>query len=620
MASQRLEDLPNEIIFSILQAADSPVDLCKLMFSSPQCYRVAMSSPNAVFEPVVRRTIAPENFPFALAACSVPSGSSVGRPKMPQSREDEVQDLNEFINVHREQTPCKDPTEIDDVWYRLLKLALIVDHFVDVFPQHALCRLQVAISANLPQATAQGLSDATSTISSFVLSPTERARLQRALFRFERYRRIWQLARQTKSWRSVYDALQRIAREAFVQSLKGWEKEELTCVFHYLESQSEDLLDEAKQYLVDEMENITNGQALSGSLPEAPTQDVSSSNEDASAGDTNPSQSVRETSPKARRSSSVAGFHPSDQPVEIKEIEEQLPFSSTELPLGPQAHPSDSDDSMTNSQGSASASNASSRSSTSSGEGQAPSCSFPDSVQENGSSSIIESTAAPNAPVGIPTTQAATIVEPNAKSEVVFVDTQSEDVWEFSGLEMLSKEWRRGQEHIFCAMAAKGLPFMRYIATSRSRSQQLSLASSCTYSHTTELMVLFRTRHMVSIGAHEALDQYVDALGQPNAAWAWARNFPAINGARPPRDQYFHQQGLAELGLVFWDRTRLEAMGLFDLDFAQLECLPGRRARDDEPSVEERLAGRQVKWEDFQNCVYRDDGVGEFYSPDSIDY
>ena len=98
--------------------------------------------------------------------------------------------------------------------------------------------------------------------------------------------------------------------------------------------------------------------------------------------------------------------------------------------------------------------------------------------------------------------------------------------------------------------------------------------------------------------SHEA----VDATNRPNAGWLWSAGFEESG---LDDDHELCGWGFARLGLIFWDKPRLESAGLYGTTLKALEELtldegPGRH---ESASVEERLKDEWVTQETMERVA-----------------
>nr|WOD45472.1 hypothetical protein [Trichoderma atroviride] len=180
-----LEDLVPELLARILQVLDHPRDLLSLTRASPHCFRVYAQSPAVILSPVLKNAILPDALHHTLACGHVPSAPSQ------TARE-------AFLRDYFQYEPLAFPT--------------------DDYATRAMHALTLKPDAGQDMASA--------------LSPTERARFQKAFFR-----------------RSIAPAHEQFTE--FLARMAPWEAEEMTCVHHYFTVLIGGVLDDLEDQLVE---------------------------------------------------------------------------------------------------------------------------------------------------------------------------------------------------------------------------------------------------------------------------------------------------------------------------------------------------------------------------------
>ncbi|PNP40703.1 hypothetical protein TGAMA5MH_07410 [Trichoderma gamsii] len=198
----QLEDLVPELLARILQVLDHPRDLLSLIRASPHCFRVYAESPAIILSPILKNAILPDALHHALACVHLPSISSQTVPVA-------------FLRDYFQYEPLAFPTD-KTALTALCGLCLRTSHFVDDYSSRAMRALNLKSDAG--QATASALSS------------TERARFQRAFFRYELYCRIFPVDHYARS-RSLVPADEQFTE--FIARMAPWEVEEVSCVHHY---------------------------------------------------------------------------------------------------------------------------------------------------------------------------------------------------------------------------------------------------------------------------------------------------------------------------------------------------------------------------------------------------
>lgn len=225
--------LAPELLTLILQAVDCPRDLYSLISAIPALFRVFSTSPELVLASVLQNALAPHLFHHAVAYFHVPAPVK-----------DENDDINvtemalvPFLDKYFHYEPFAFPrtlasmTIMSQQYLRTLKFS--DDYFA---------RAIRAMELNDSDGAQDGVHDIPT------LSSTERARLQRAFFRYELYSKIFAL--DFDSWGgSLLPAETQFAR--FISEMEPWEVEELSCVHQYFTSILGEFLDDLENQLVE---------------------------------------------------------------------------------------------------------------------------------------------------------------------------------------------------------------------------------------------------------------------------------------------------------------------------------------------------------------------------------
>ncbi|KAM0514454.1 hypothetical protein ACHAPE_006747 [Trichoderma viride] len=218
--NMHLEDLMPELLARILQVLDHPRDLLSLIRASPHCFRVYAETPAIILSPIIKNAILPDALHHALACVHLPSTSSQTVP-------------DAFLRDYFQYEPLAFPTDKTTLT-ALCGLCLRTSHFVDDYSTRAMRALNLKPDAG--QATASAL------------SPTERARFQRAFFRYELYCRVFPVDRHARSG-SLVPAQEQFT--GFIARMAPWEAEEMTCVHHYFTVLIGGFLDHLEDQLVE---------------------------------------------------------------------------------------------------------------------------------------------------------------------------------------------------------------------------------------------------------------------------------------------------------------------------------------------------------------------------------
>ncbi|KAM0452610.1 hypothetical protein ACHAPV_009371 [Trichoderma viride] len=215
-----LEDLVPELLARILQALDHPRDLLSLIRASPHCFRVYAESPAIILSPILKNAILPDALHHALACVHLPPTASQTVPEA-------------FLRDYFQSEPLPFPTDKTTLT-ALCGLCLRTSHFVDGYSTRAMRALNLKPDAG--QATASALSS------------TERARFQRAFFRYELYCRVFPVDHHARR-RSLVPAHEQFT--GFIARMAPWEAEEMTCIHHYFTVLVGGFLDDLDDQLVE---------------------------------------------------------------------------------------------------------------------------------------------------------------------------------------------------------------------------------------------------------------------------------------------------------------------------------------------------------------------------------
>lgn len=217
--------LPIEVLSLILQEVDCPRDLLSLVGLSGPCYRAYESAPNLILSSVLRNAIAPTVLHHALAILNVPATSGPD----PQT---EV--LEGFIDRYFQAGSSFEFPADAAAMTVLRRLHSRISYFVDDYSSRAMQAL-----ATKPDGQ-QG--------AGWVLSSSERARFQRAFFRYELYSLVFPVDHSVLR-HSLFPADLQFAR--FLAHMEPWEVEEMSCVHHYFTSRIEGLIGRLEDQVVE---------------------------------------------------------------------------------------------------------------------------------------------------------------------------------------------------------------------------------------------------------------------------------------------------------------------------------------------------------------------------------
>lgn len=214
-----LHYLPVEVLSLVLQLVDSPRDFVSLIIASERCRAVYASAPQLFRRSVLQNAIHPIAMPHALAAIRVPVTKSV-----------QPETLASFVDEYfSEPSPFTFPTDTQG-FDSLCRLYNRVSFLIDDYASRA--RRALGTEEISP------------------LSVTERARFQRAFFRFEVYSLVYPAM---KPW-GFSNTPPLLAPQAqfsqFLARLEYWEVEEMSCVHFYCISRIGGFINNVEDQLV----------------------------------------------------------------------------------------------------------------------------------------------------------------------------------------------------------------------------------------------------------------------------------------------------------------------------------------------------------------------------------
>ena len=252
MATQTLEGLPNELIGLVLSSADTIAELFAFVSASPQALRVFNKSRDKILETIARRAIPPENMPAALAVMVVPSPSASyyfqrERWESAGFLDNSPERTYGYTTLFQSEQDSIQPSDVENVWLRLCKMAYLVERFIDDFSQHAfggLSALRVAICQHYQDDDGDMSGRERDDPLTRPLTSLERLRLQRAFFRFEGHRKETMISRPTLYRAKCWDIL------------KPWEQYELACIHGFLAKRSEAILENIERHLMQKAKTL----------------------------------------------------------------------------------------------------------------------------------------------------------------------------------------------------------------------------------------------------------------------------------------------------------------------------------------------------------------------------
>ncbi|KAK0621403.1 hypothetical protein B0T17DRAFT_508753 [Bombardia bombarda] len=200
-----LHALAPELLSLILKALDRPRDLHSLIRASAPCFRVYALSPVLILSSILRNAILPDALHHALAHGHIPATPS-------------NESLEAFLDEYFQADSFGFPTDKATL-VTLCRLFSQTCYFIDDYSARAMHTLDP--EPNPGQATALSL------------SRTERARLQRAFYRYELYSRVFPVDSNARC-HSLVPADVQFSR--FLARIEPWEAEEMSCAYHYFTS------------------------------------------------------------------------------------------------------------------------------------------------------------------------------------------------------------------------------------------------------------------------------------------------------------------------------------------------------------------------------------------------
>ena len=224
-----IEKVPTELVLMVFSNVDSPTDLRSLILASKHCYQVFSASPKRILKKTVEKIILPEALPHAVAAVQFPESEII---KGTQRKSATVE---EFSKTYFESKTLPFPT---DNIFDLSRLCAQVEYFVNDYSKRA-SRELVAFNPlcrdfAVPGFSARSRASSKGTLSVKPLSYDEKVRFQRAFFRYELYCRLFPVSKKEIEKKDGPRFSPDFQFRQFLDHLRPWEAEELSCVFQYL--------------------------------------------------------------------------------------------------------------------------------------------------------------------------------------------------------------------------------------------------------------------------------------------------------------------------------------------------------------------------------------------------
>ncbi|KAL7949512.1 hypothetical protein V8C42DRAFT_311094 [Trichoderma barbatum] len=260
-----LHALPPELLRLVLTSFDSLHDLHSLIRASSHCFRIFQLSPELILSSILKRAIHPDALYHALAVARVES-----------YRATNVQDselLWQFLDRYfqRDPTLLEFPIEMNGIT-SLARLYNMVSNLANDY----MCRTLQALYANEEMRQDANQSSmapcARHVACQDGLSVTEKARLQRAFFRYELYSRCFPVSPESPA-ASIFPAEMQFNR--FLQYMEPWEVEELSCLHEYFWVQVSGIFSDVEEEIV---AKVLDAQPAAGSTVTTGQQEQSDTN------------------------------------------------------------------------------------------------------------------------------------------------------------------------------------------------------------------------------------------------------------------------------------------------------------------------------------------------------
>ncbi|KAF4983538.1 hypothetical protein FZEAL_1073 [Fusarium zealandicum] len=236
-----LDHLAPELLFLILQQADSPLDLYHLISASPACFRTFSKSPLLFLSFTINNAFPGDNIRHALANIQAPSVDAPVDAFVDTFVDDETfQFLCRYFDPVIPEAPFDLPTEMTDL-LKLFRLHNRLDYLINGFVERTMREL--------------GQSKPSSKGLVLPVSRSERTRLQRGFLHFGLYCRIFPGHETDPSGPDSVDTFPpnyptHRQFSQFLSMLTPWEIEEMCCVEQYFSSLTGGFIDELEEELI----------------------------------------------------------------------------------------------------------------------------------------------------------------------------------------------------------------------------------------------------------------------------------------------------------------------------------------------------------------------------------
>lgn len=235
--SMAFQTLPLELHSSVLRCLASPQDLLSVMIASPGCLAAFENAPRFCLASVLRNAIEPEVMPHALAALATLRFKATNYPRP---------DMNSFIDEYFGARSFEFPTDVRGLT-SFCRLYSVISYFMDDYIARAVKSLYDDES---PAETPAILPP----------SPTERARLQRAFFRYEIYCALFPPPDSLENPPAPVSTPREQFRR-FLRRLSALHVEEMCCIHFYFASVVRKVIDGLEDQLVAEVLDAVRGAA-----------------------------------------------------------------------------------------------------------------------------------------------------------------------------------------------------------------------------------------------------------------------------------------------------------------------------------------------------------------------
>lgn len=224
MATDAFESLSEDVLILVQSALDSPQDLYSLISASPQCLCAFRANRRRILWSVLKNGIQPAALRHALAVFQIPPIPSFTN-RSPKKVTQMAKAFHFFSKKYfAQQLPVELPSDVGTI-INLFKFLSLVNRFIDQYVIHATRQMGLELSsAQFPP-----------------LSATERARIQRAFFRYELYSRMFLV----NNW-----GINVMAQVYFFKRMTRWEVEEIVYIHNYLACLITEVVDDLQEEIV----------------------------------------------------------------------------------------------------------------------------------------------------------------------------------------------------------------------------------------------------------------------------------------------------------------------------------------------------------------------------------